>query len=349
MVRILVTGANGHVGANIVRSLLQRGYEVVPLVRPTSDLRGLSALNLTYAYGDVTDERSLVAAAAGCDVIIHTAAVYQLQTREPEAIRRPALAGTRNVLNAAKAAGVKRVIYTSTVWAVGLSTDPGVRLTASSWNADSRNPYAVAKTQAEKEAWRLAGELAIPLIVICPNGVVGQYDYRMTPSSRTLRDLVNGTQFTIDSGYAFVDVRDVAEIHALAVSGGEPGKRYLVAGENLHLRELGQLVGRLTGFTPRHIGLGRGPFYLAAVLVELAARLTNAEPPFTRELVHDMVGRYMFNDCRETWETFDYQPRAAEEMVGDAIRWLLYRGEIRAGRAAQLAGKFPPALEWLVA
>jgi dihydroflavonol-4-reductase len=346
MTRILVTGANGHLGANIVRSLLQRGYDVVPFVRPTSDLRGISTLNLTYAYGDITDERSLTAAAEGCEAIIHTAAVYQLQTRDPEAIMQPALAGTRNILGAAKTAGVKRVIYTSTVWAVGLSSDPRVRLTASSWNADSRNPYAVAKTQAEKEAWRLAEQLAIPVIVICPNAVVGQYDYRMTPSSRTLRDMVNGIQFTIDSGYAFIDVRDVAEIHALAVTSGKPGKRYIVAGENMHLRELGQLVGRLTGFTPRHIGLGRGPFYAAAVLVELAARVTNAEPPFTRELVHDMVRRYMFNDCRETWQTFDYRPRTAEVMIADAIRWFLYCGEIRAGRAAQLAAKFPPAPEW---
>jgi dihydroflavonol-4-reductase len=349
MVRILVTGANGHLGANVVRSLLQRGYEVVPLVRTMSDLRGLRALNLTYAYGDVTDERSVVAAAAGCEAIIHTAAVYQLQTREPEAIMRPALAETRHVLNAAKAVGVRRVIYTSTVWAVGLSTDPVVRLAAKDWNEHSRNPYAVAKTQAEKEAWRLAEELAIPLIVICPNAVVGQYDYRMTPSSRTLRDLVNGAQFTIDSGYAFVDVRDVAEIHARAVAGGEPGKRYIVAGENLLLRELGELVGHLTGFTPRHIGLGRGPFYVAAVLAELAARVRNSEPPFTRKLVHDMVRRYMFDDCRATWETFDYQPRGAEEMVSDAIGWLLYRGEIRADRAAQLAGNFPPDPEWLAA
>ena len=118
MTRILVTGANGHVDANIIRSLLKRDYEVIPFVRATSDLRGLDPLNLTYAYGDVMDESSLLTAAEGCDVIIHTAAVYQYWAKNPDDIMKPALVGTRNMFNAAQQAGVKRVIYTSSVWAV---------------------------------------------------------------------------------------------------------------------------------------------------------------------------------------------------------------------------------------
>jgi dihydroflavonol-4-reductase len=103
--RILVTGANGHLGANIIRSLLKRGYEVVPFVRPSSDLRGLAPLNLTYAFGDVMDESSLLSAADGCDVIIHTAAVFRFWAEDPADIMQPALEGTRNIFNAAQKNG----------------------------------------------------------------------------------------------------------------------------------------------------------------------------------------------------------------------------------------------------
>ncbi len=344
--RVLVTGANGHVGANISRSLLKRGHEVVPFVRTTSDLRGLAPLNLTYVYGDVLDERSLLAAAKDCDVIIHTAAVYRYWAKNPDDIMKPALVGARNMFNAAKEAGVKRVVYTSSVWAVGLSKDPNVLLTPEDWNDDSQNPYAIAKTQAEQEAWRLSDEFGIPMISICPNGVFGPYDYRPTPSSILLRDLVNGTQMTLNAGIAFVDARDVGEIHAMAVTEGEPGKRYIVSGENMLLRDLGQLIEKQTGYTLRHVGLGRTSFSLMAGMMELAAKVTNTEPALTRDFVHDLVERYMYTDCQETWDTFAYQPRKPEVMVSDAIRWLLYIGEIKADRAAQLADKFPPDPEW---
>lgn len=196
MNRILVTGANGHIGAKIVRSLLKHGYEVVPFVRTTSDLRGLAPLNLTYAYGDVMDESSLLAAAEGCEAIIHTAAVYRYWAKDPEEIMKPALDGTRNMFNAAKKVGVKRIIYTSSVWAVGLSTAPDMLRTTKDWNTDSQNPYEVAKTQSEQVAWQMADEFGIPMIAICPNGVLGPYDFRPTPSTVGFRDLVNGTQVT---------------------------------------------------------------------------------------------------------------------------------------------------------
>jgi dihydroflavonol-4-reductase len=306
-------------------------------------------LNLTYAYGDVMDESSLLAATEGCDVIIHTAAVYRYWAKDPDEIMKPALVGARNMFNVAKKSGIKRIIYTSSVWAVGLSTTPGTVLTAKDWNTDSKNPYAVAKVQSEQVAWQMSDEFGIPMIAICPNGVLGPHDFRITPTTATFRDLVNGTQVTSNAGVAYTDARDVGEIHRLAVSGGEPGKRYIVSGENITLRELGQLLGKLTGFTPRHLGLGRTSFALLGSMLELVAKVTKSEPPFTRDLADDLIERYMFTDCQETWDTFVYQPRSTETMVSDAIRWLLHIDEIKADRAAQIADKFPPNPEWAMA
>ena len=344
--RVLVTGANGHLGANIVRSLLRHNHDVVPFVRRSSDLRGLQGLNLDYAYGDILDGPSLQAAATGCGAIIHTAAVYRYWAQDPAEIMEPALIGTRRVFNAARAAGVDRLVYTSTVWSVGLTEDPHTPLTAADWNDDAQNPYALAKTRAEKMAWQLAHEMSIPMIAICPNGVIGPYDYRLTPSMRTFRDLLNGTQFTTNAGFALADVRDVAEIHALAVAGGQPGQRYIVSGPNLTLRELGQIIGSLTGTSPPHLPVGRALAIIYGALHEVVAKVTGSDPPLTRATARESIGRYMFTDCQDTWQTFQYQPRTAEEMVSDAIRWLLFMGEVKAGRAAALSERFPPDPNW---
>ena len=131
MPRILVTGANGHIGANTVRSLLRRGYDVVPFVRTTSDVRGLEKLGLSYQYGDVMDYPSLVRAVDGCDAIIHHATMYRLWAKNPEDILQPAIVGTQNVFKAAQETQVRRLVYTSSVAAVGSLTKPvGVRTEA---------------------------------------------------------------------------------------------------------------------------------------------------------------------------------------------------------------------------
>ena len=217
MTRVLITGANGHLGANTVRSLLKRGYEVVPFVRRNSDLRGLSDLNLEYRYGDIMDGGSLTEAAQECDIIIHSATVFRMWAKDPNDIIQPALVGTRNVFSAAQQVAIKRVIYTSSVVAVGLSDDPQSLRTSIQWNEDPNGPYNLAKTRSEQEAWRLADEYQIPMIALCPGTMLGPHDYRITPSTELIRDYVNGTGQTFNAGLSYVDVRDAAEVHVLAI------------------------------------------------------------------------------------------------------------------------------------
>jgi dihydroflavonol-4-reductase len=164
MSRVLVTGANGHLGANIVRSLLRQGHGVIAFVRHNSDLRGLAGLNVTYHYGDVRDQASLMAACEGCDTAIHTAAVYNIWAKQVDDIMQPALVGSRNIIQVAQAHSLRRLIYTSSVAAVGYTTTPGQLLNESHWNEDGRNPYFQAKLQSEQETARLAAELGVPTI-----------------------------------------------------------------------------------------------------------------------------------------------------------------------------------------
>jgi dihydroflavonol-4-reductase len=346
MTRVLVTGANGHVGSNLVRVLLRRGYEVVPFVRRTSDLRGLEGLGLDYVVGDVMDWNSLRAAAEGCDVMIHLAAFYRYWAKDPDEILQPALIGTRNALIAAKEAGIERVIYTSTTWAVGWSRHPNRLRTAADWNEDAHNPYAIAKTQGEKDAWRLADELGLALITICPSGIIGPYDYRITPSMAVLQGLINGTTPVTKSGLSLVHVHDVAEVHGRAIDQGKPGTRYIVAGPNALMHEYGQVVAKLTGVTPLQLKGGRTILQVVAVLAELGSQFTNAEPLLTRALAQEMGDRYMFYDSSTTYETFGISPRSIEEIFRDGIRWLLYINALKPGVAGRLVERFLPDPAW---
>jgi dihydroflavonol-4-reductase len=347
MPRVLITGANGHIGANTVRSLLRRGHEVIPFVRPTSDLRGVQGLGLDFRHGDVMDGDSLAAAAEGCDVIVHTAAVYRTWTTDPAEVLEPALVGTRNLFEAARAVGVSRVVYTSSVAAVGAGAHPDDLRSEADWHEDARNPYYVAKTESEREAWHLSEAYGIPMIALCPAMVLGLYDYRITPSTEIILALINGTRTTWNGGFSLVDVRDVAAVHAAAVDGGELGQRYIIGGTNLTVQEIGKLIQQFTGVSPIHLGFGRRFSLLVAGAAGLWGRLTGSKPPFSHSEAYEVVERYSFYDCALTNQVFGLMPRGAQEVVCDCIRWLLYIGRIKPTVARHLAGRFAPDPEWL--
>ena len=350
MARVLVTGANGHVGANTVRSLLARGHEVMPVVRQNADVRSLAGLGLAYRYADVMDAEAVRAAAEGCDVIVHTAAVYRTWAKDPEDIVAPSIVGARNIYAAAKAVGAKRVVYTSSVAAVGLSASPDQVRTAAHWNEDARNPYFVAKVRGEQEAIRLSEETGIATIRLCPTYVLGPWDYRITPSTKSLvLGLIDGSGITWKGGVNIVHVADVGEAHARAVDQGEPGGRYIVAGENIEVRQAGALVERLTGVQPRHLAMGRGAAMAAGAVLDLLGKLTGKEPQFTRSLAYQVVERYSYYDAEETGRALGLVPKGAEEALRDSIRWLLALGLISGRLSPEAAAALAPEPEWVQA
>jgi len=346
MTRVLVTGANGHIGANTVRSLLRHGYEVVPFVRSTSNLRGIEKLGLTCQYGDVMDYPSLVKVAQGCDAIIHHATVYRMWAKNPDDIIQPALVGTNNIFKAAKEAHVRRLIYTSSMVAVGYLPKPVGLRTEADWNEHTKSPYYIAKTQSEREALRLSEAYGIPTIRLCPTHVSGPYDYGITPSTKGILDFINKTGTTYEAGTNYVHVYDVGEVHALALEHGEPGGRYVVGGDNLHLKELAALITKLTGVKPGHLGITGPIAELFGAIIAFPSKITGSEPPFDAKVIHDVVGRYGYFDCSLTNQTFGITPRRAEEVVRDTIRWLLFLGKIKPEVAERVSSAFPPDPDW---
>ncbi|TBW59398.1 NAD-dependent epimerase/dehydratase family protein [Marinobacter halodurans] len=334
--RVLVTGANGHIGSHVVRQLIEQGHSARAFVRPSADLRGLEGLDVDLFRGDIMDAQALTEAAQGMDAIIHMAAVYKTIARSPDEIVEPAIQGARNVFAAAQANRIQRIVYTSSVASVGFSYDPQELRTGDDWNNDPSNPYYIAKTRSEQTAQKLAEESGIHLVVICPAIVLGPGDYRVTPSNQLVMDWLNGVGQTYPGGLNLVDVRDVAAAHVAALTRGENRRRYVVGGENVEVRQAALLLKRLTGIKPMHLPFGRGMLLWSAKWTERVCRLFGVTPPFTYDLVYEVAERYAYIDTRETNETFGLAPRNAEQTLQACIQWLLDQGRLKPRAADQV-------------
>ena len=223
---VLVTGATGFVGWHIARKLLERGDEVRVLVRDPKRLRELDGAEIVQ--GDLRDAASLTRACEGCSVAFHAAADYRLWTRDPREMFRSNVEGTRNFLNAAKSAGLGRVVYTSTVGCIGVP-EGGI--------GDENEPvsiqgmkgaYKTSKFQAEQVALEFA-KSGYPVVIVNPTAPMGDHDFKPTPTGKILLDVAKKAMpGFVDTGLNVVDVRDVADGHLLAMDKGRTGERYIL-------------------------------------------------------------------------------------------------------------------------
>lgn len=344
--RVLVTGANGHVGAAVVREALATGHHVVAMTRQGADLRGLAGLDVEHRHGEIQDGAAVRAAAEGCDGIIHLAAVYAVGARDVDRIVQPALVGAENVLRAAREVGAARVVHCSSTYAIGFSTEPKAR-DASHWNERLDDPYAVAKTLSERKVWELAETLDVDVISINPNGVLGPWDYRRTPSE----DLVIGSCAApvarYPGGASFADVRDTAEILCAALTRGTPGERYIVSGDPLTIDELIAHGSSRTGNLSYPSPLPRGvvlPMWRAA---EWAAGLAGMRMPLSSAAVSEFYRRWAWFDTTKTQQAFDWQPRPVRETVDTGLLWCVARGWITGRYARRIEETLgPPPAAW---
>lgn len=344
MARVLITGASGHLGAALVRAALRGGHDVRAMVRASSDRRGLQGLAAEVVVGDVLDPASLEAASAGRELVLHAAAVYRNWAPTEEAILAPAVAGTENVLRAAAAAEVRRVVVTSSNAAVGYGDDPRRPLDETSWNATPHAVYVRAKTQAERRALALGPELGIEVVSVCPCGIVGLWDYRPTPTTKAVVAMVQGGPSVLD--LAVTDVRDVAEGVLLAAERGRPGERYLLAGENCTKERIAEIVSAATGKPVRAMLPPRPVMWALAAVGELRARLGGPDPDITRDELADVYGRHLLYDSTKARTELGWTSRPAEDALRDAIRWAAASGMMAPKAAEALRVRLPPDPEW---
>lgn len=344
--RALITGANGHIGCHVVRACASADITPIAFVRKGADVRGLADLDVETRNGDLLDEGSLRDAMKGVEIVFHVGAVHANFARDEASIVRPAVDGTRNVLRAARASGVRRVVYTSTGATIGFTDDPTNPLDESYSLATAQSPYVRGKIEAERVALGEADGLEV--VVVNPSGVFGPRDYRVTPATR---GLVGGLQGDpIFFHLSVTDVRDVADCHVRAATRGQSGRRYLATGDVVAPARTRELFRALGGVAPPTF---RPPRFLASFLagrMEKKASASGGDAPLTRAMVADVFGRHLAYDSRRARTELGASFRGAEAVLRDAFRWLVFAKalapRVEAKVRAALGAHAAPEPDW---
>jgi dihydroflavonol-4-reductase len=245
--KALVTGATGFIGGNLARELWGRGHEVRALVRPGSNCLTIEDTGVERVVGDILDCDSLDRALAGCEAVFHCAAAYTFWSADPCSVWRTNVGGAANVLDRALAAGVSRVVYTSTVSTIGMlrgsQGDESTPLPAGSLHGH----YKRSKYEAEKQVMERA-ERGAPVVVVNPTAPIGPWDVKPTPTGKIVLDFMRRRiPAYLATGLNVVDVADVAEGHILALERGKTGERYILGNQNMTLKELLNRMSQITG------------------------------------------------------------------------------------------------------
>ncbi len=325
--KALVTGATGFIGGNVVRALLRHDYHVRALVREGSAWRNIAGLPVELCVGDLRDRASLDRAVQGCDCVFHAGAAYTYWTRQPEVVYETNVQGTQNILAAARAAGVQKIVYTSTESTIGIVRADGLGTEETTVDPDHLSgPYKKSKYTAEQFCLEMA-RTGLPVVVVNPTMPVGPYDVKPTPTGQVIVDYLKGQMPAyVNTGMNLVDVEDVAEGHVLALEKGQTGQRYVLGNRNLTFRELLGLLEQLTGIpAPKvriPVWLALGAAYANEFIVE---RVGKGAP---RIPVAGVKAAYKVRhfDCSRAIRELGLPQTPVEEALSKAIRWFRENG-----------------------
>ena len=319
----LVTGASGFLGWHVARTLLAKGLNVRVLVRPTSQLTELEGVE--RVTGDLRDPDSLARAVAGCGLVFHVAADYRLWAKDENEMYRSNVDGTRNLLSAARAAGVERIVYTSTVGCIGMRDETLGDETSPVTIADMKGAYKRSKFLAEEAALAEARN-GLPVVIVNPTAPVGGHDVKPTPTGKMVLDFLHSKMPAfIDTGLNIVDAAETAEGHWLACERGKTGERYILGGQNLTLQ---QIFGKLSQFSGVPAPTMRIPYavaYMAGAVSTAWARVTGVEPRAPLDAVR-MSRHKMWVSTDKAARELGFRASAAEVGLQRAVDWFRAHG-----------------------
>ena len=323
----LVTGASGFVGSAVMRELLAAGHEVRVLVRPQSDRRNLEGLSVEIVEGNLRDRASLQRIVRGCDYLFHVAADYRLWTPDPDIMYDTNVRGTQELILAAAEAGLKRIVYTSSVATLGVSED-GTLVTEETPSALHMmiGHYKRTKYLAEETVRKLTLQNQLPLVIVNPSAPIGPRDIKPTPTGRIVLDTLLGRMPAyVDTWLNVVHVDDVARGHLLAFERGKPGERYILGGENMTLLQILSTIDELTGTRKFRMRLPHKMVMLSAHILDKWALVSGREPRVTVEAAR-MAKKKMIYSTDKAMRELGYQYRPAREALQDAITWYKNKG-----------------------
>jgi dihydroflavonol-4-reductase len=326
----LVTGATGFVGAAVLRCLAKAGHNVRALVRPNSDRRNLSGVDCEIVTGDLTDQESLKRAVRGCEAVFHVAADYRIWVPDREKMNRVNIQGTVDLIRAAAAAGVSRIVYTSSVATLRLRDD-GLPADEQSHAelSDMIGAYKQSKFLAERGVKRLMDDGGIPVVIVKPTAPFGPGDVKPTPTGRLVVEAASGRMPAyVSTGLNVVHVDDVATGHLLAYEKGAIGESYILGGENRTLQWILETVAELTGQRPPRIRLPHWFITPMAYISEGVTRMRGSgEPMMTVDSVR-MSRKPMYFSIEKARRELGYSPRPAVEALRDEIEWFYKHGYV---------------------
>jgi dihydroflavonol-4-reductase len=325
--RIFLTGATGFVGHHVARALADQGADLRFLVRKTSNLANLEGIRGETYVGDLAQPDSLRSGIAGCEAVVHVAADYRLWIRDPKSMYRANVDGTRDLLRLARESGVRRVVYTSSVATMHfradglvINEDTPVSL------ADMVGHYKRSKFLAEQQAIAAAQD-GQPVVILNPTTPIGPNDAKPTPTGRIFVDFLNGKfPAYMDTGLNLVDVAEVARAHVLALTKGKPGRRYILGGENLTLKQILDKMSAITGIPSPTVKI---PFAVAATYAFfeewITGRIRGREPRATLEEVR-MGRKKMYASSARAQQELGFRIVPVYPAMRAAIDWFRAHG-----------------------
>jgi dihydroflavonol-4-reductase len=328
--KVLVTGASGFVGSAVAKALVEAGFSVRVLLRATSPRTNLAHLDVEIAEGDMCDAATVERAISGTRFLFHLAADYRLWSREPEVLVRTNREGTRILMKAALAAGLERVIYTSSVATIALPdcggpADETMRQTAS----EVIGAYKRSKVEAERLVESMIEEDHLPAVIVHPSTPIGPRDLKPTPTGRIIVEAASGRMpGYVDTGLNLVHVDDVAAGHIAALHRGKTGEHYILGGHNVSLAVMLADVAHLTGHHPPRMHLPRPMLYPFAWAAEAVAQITGREPFLTLDGLR-MSKQRMFFSSAKAERDLGYHARPYQEALTEAVTWFRERGYVR--------------------
>jgi len=318
---VLVTGASGFVGSAVARKLATRGFKVRVLMRTTSPRTNLADFPHEIAEGDMRDAASMTKAAQGARYLFHVAADYRLWARDAEDIVRNNLEGTRATMQAALAAGVERVVYTSSVATLKPIDGKPADETSRHDEASAIGAYKRSKVVAERLVEKMIREEGLPAVTVHPSTPIGPRDVKPTPTGRIIVEAAMGKMPAfLDTGLNLVHVDDVAEGHMLALDKGGIGASYVLGGTDVSLKDMLGDIASITGRRAPRFQMPRAPLYPLAHLAEAVASVTGKEPFLTKDALK-MAQYHMFFSSAKAERELGYVARPYREGLVDAIAW----------------------------
>ena len=331
----LVTGASGFLGSHVTRQLVARAETVRVLLRASSNNRAIADLPLEYVTGDLRDAASLARALSGVTRVFHVAADYRLWAKRKQDIYDSNVGGTKNLLDAAKRAGVSQFVYTSTVATIAVDRPEHPNEFTDAKLAEMVGHYKRSKWQAERLVLDSAKQ-GFPAIVAMPTTPVGPWDWKPTPTGKIILDFLNGKMpGYVETGLNFVGVEECAAGHLLVSDKGKVGERYLLGAENLTLKEMLDTLAKITGLSAPKLKIPHGLALGVAYANTVFSRLLGREPGIPVEGVK-IAQHMMFVNAKRAQKELGFKPGSVAAALERAVRWYAENGYVSPRRAKKI-------------